>query len=88
MTDTVQVAIIASIPPTIVGVLNYMQQRQVKSAVRLVKSQTDGIKDALVASTKLASHAEGVRDEKIRSAIESNVPINTVVSGPTEKDQK
>ena len=66
MTDTVQVAIIASIPPTIVGVLNYMQQRQVKSAVRLVKSQTDGIKDALVTSTKLASHAEGVRDEKIR----------------------
>ena len=77
MTDIVQVAIIASIGPTAIGLLNILHQVMVARKViemgvniKRVETQTNSIKDALVASTALASHAEGVRDEKIRASAE------------------
>lgn len=81
MTDAVQIAIIASIGPTIIGVLNALQARRIGVNVQTVKKATDGMKDALVAATAQASHAEGVKDEKIRVAIKEGTPIDTVVSG-------
>lgn len=95
MTDTVHVAIIASIGPTLIGLLNIAHQIMVSRKVVVmgknlneVRVQTNHIKDQLVASTALASHAEGVRDEKIRSAIETGVPINSVVAGSMDASQK
>ena len=80
-------ALVAIIPAAIIGVLNYLQQRAVKTDIATVKEQTNHIKDALVASTKIASHAEGVQDEKIRVADEMNVPIKTVVAGTPIKEK-
>ena len=78
MTDTVTVAIIASIGPTLIGGLNLLHQvimaRKVAAMgenIKKVEVQTNHIKDALVASTALASHAQGVKDEKLRAATEA-----------------
>lgn len=87
MTDTVAVALIAAGPALIVAVLNYLQQRGISKDMCTVKEQTNHIKDALIASTKVASHAEGVQDEKIRVAVESNVPVKTVIAGTPIKDK-
>jgi hypothetical protein len=88
MTEPVQIALIASAGPTLIGLLNLAHQIKVARKVfdmgeniKNVEVQTNHIKDALVASTALASHAEGVQDEKIRTALEANIPINTVVAG-------
>jgi hypothetical protein len=88
MTDAVQIAIIASIGPTLIGLVNAISQirtsRRINGIgenVQKVETATNHMHDALVASTKLASHAEGVNDEKIRVAIKENIPIDTVVSG-------
>ena len=40
--------------------------------IKQVEVQTNHIKDALVAATALASHAEGVKDEKLRAADAAN----------------
>ena len=50
--------------------------------IQRVEAQTNHIKDQLMEKTALASHAQGVNDEKIRVAVESNVPIQSVVAGP------
>jgi hypothetical protein len=79
MTDTVQVALIVTIGPTIIGALNLLHQiivaRKVsevgdhlKAETKEIKAATNGMKDALVAATAKASHAEGVQDEKNRAA--------------------
>jgi hypothetical protein len=77
MTDTVRVAIIASAGPTMVGLLNVFHQIMVArkmvligDGVKRVETQTDGIKDALVAATSKVAHAEGVKDEKLRASLE------------------
>ena len=75
ISDTVQLALIASIAPTLVAILNYLQGRKTQSAITTVKEQTNHIKDQLVAATALASHAAGVTDEKLRAAVEQGVPI-------------
>jgi hypothetical protein len=91
MTDTVQVAIIAAtgaaVPTLALGVMNYLQQRKLSKNMHEVKKQTNHIKDQLMEKTALASHAEGVQDEKIRVAVEQNVPVNTVVAGTPIKDK-
>jgi hypothetical protein len=78
MTDTVRVAIIASCGPTLVGLLNVLHQIIVARKmvligddVKRVETQTDGIKDALVAATSKVAHAEGVKDEKLRASLET-----------------
>lgn len=74
MTDQVTIALIASIGPTIIGIIGALHQYQSSKAigenVKRVEMQTNSMKDALVASTALASRAEGVKDEKIRAASE------------------
>jgi len=86
ISDTVQVAIIASVGPTIIGLCNILHQvmvaRKLSTSLKNVETQTDGMKTALVAATRQAAHAEGVNDEKIRVANKTGVPINTVVAGP------
>ena len=72
MTDQVQIALIASIGPTIIGILNALHQYKTGIDIKRVEVQTNSIKDALVASTALASHAEGVKDEKLRAADAAN----------------
>lgn len=79
MTDQVQIALIASIGPTIIGILNAVHQftaskkvEQMGENIKQVEVQTNHIKDALVAATALASHAEGVKDEKLRAADAAN----------------
>ena len=79
MTDTVRVAIIASAGPTMVGMLNVLHQIIVArkmvligDGVKRVETQTNGIKDALVAATSKVAHAEGVKDEKLRASLELN----------------
>lgn len=81
MTDQVQIALIASIGPTIIGILNAVHQfssskkvTEMGVNIQRVETQTNSIKDALVASTALASHAEGVKDEKLRAALEQPRP--------------
>jgi hypothetical protein len=68
MKDTITVALIASIGPSLVALINLLGQRRIGSHVAAIKKATDGMHDALVASTALASHAEGVKDEKVRVA--------------------
>lgn len=79
MTDAVQIAIIASIGPTLIGLVNaahqYVATRKIGQNIQKVEEQTNHIKDALVASTALASHAEGVKDEKIRAAAETGAIV-------------
>ena len=77
MTDAVHVAIIASIGPTLVGLLNLAhlvitasRVAAMGANVKQIEVQTNHIKDALVAATAKASHAEGVKDEKLRAAVE------------------
>ena len=89
MTDTVRVAIIASAGPTMVGLLNVFHQIMVArkmvligDGVKRVETQTNGIKDALVAATSKVAHAEGVKDEKLRASLELN---ETVKSNPENK---
>ena len=89
MTEAVQIALIASAGPTAIGLLNIAHQVMVARKVaemgvniQKVETATNHIHDALVASTAMASHAEGVRDEKIRVAIEQNVPVNAAVTPP------
>ena len=79
MTDTVQVAIIAGAGPTLVGILNVVHQMMavrkmvlIGDSVKRVETQTDGIKDALVAATSKVAHAEGMKDEKLRASVEEN----------------
>ena len=74
MSDQVTIALIASIGPTIIGILNalhqYSSSKSIGENVKRVELQTNSMKDALVASTALASRAEGAKDEKLRAAIE------------------
>ena len=85
---TVITALVAILPAIVVGFLNYLQQKVVQKDVATVKEQTNHIKDALVAATALASHAAGVQDEKIRVAIKTGEPLDTVISGsPINKQQ-
>ena len=83
MTDTVRVAIIASAGPTMVGLLNVIHQIIVArkmvligAGVQRVETQTNGIKDALVAATTKVAHAEGVKDEKLRASLAQNEESN------------
>jgi hypothetical protein len=76
MTDTVQVALIVSIGPTLIGLLNVLHQIMVSrklsvvgDGVQRVEKQTNGIKDDLVAATTKVAHAEGVKDEKLRASL-------------------
>jgi hypothetical protein len=87
MTDTVQVAIIASIGPTMIGLLNIAHQMMVSKkvsvigdGVKRVETQTNGIKDALVAATTKVAHAEGVKDEKLRASLELNEQVGDLAS--------
>jgi hypothetical protein len=80
MTEPVQlalIAVIASIGPTIVGIINAVHQSKsnakvdvIGENVKKVETQTNSMKDALIASTALASRAEGAKDEKLRAAVE------------------
>ena len=83
MTDTVQVALIVSIGPTLIGLLNVLHQIMVSrklsvvgDGVQRVEKQTNGIKDALVAATTKVAHAEGVKDEKLRASLAQNEESN------------
>lgn len=83
MTDTVHVALIASAGPTLIGLLNVLHQIMVARkmttigiGVKRVETQTDGIKDALVAATTKVAHAEGVKDEKLRASLQQNEESN------------
>lgn len=85
MTDTVHVALIASAGPTMIGLLNIFHQVMVARKVvvmgenlKRVETQTNSIKDALVVATAKASHAEGVKDEKLRAATEQALPAATI----------
>jgi hypothetical protein len=78
MTDTVQVALIVSIGPTLIGLLNVLHQMMavrkmviIGDGVKRVETQTNGIKDALVAATTKVAHAEGMKDEKLRASLET-----------------
>lgn len=82
MTDSVQIALIASAGPTAIGLLNILHQVMMARKViamgvniQKVETATNHMKDALVQSTALASHAEGVRDEKIRAAAETSAIV-------------
>lgn len=92
MTDTVQVALIASVGPTLIGLLNIghqiMMARKVMvigESVKRVEGQTNGIKDALVAATAKVAHADGVKDEKLRAALEVKELMNTTNTNPETK---
>jgi hypothetical protein len=87
MTDTVQVAIIASIGPTMIGLLNIAHQMMVSKkvtivgdSVKRVETQTNGIKDALVAATSKVAYAEGVKDEKLKASLELNDQVGQIAS--------
>lgn len=89
MTEAVQVAIIVSAGPTVLGVLNLIHQvivakkmTSIGDNIQKVETATNHMHDALVASTKIASHAEGVQDEKIRVANNAGISLDTVISGP------
>lgn len=73
MTDAVQLALIAaiagstaSIIPSCISAWTAIQTAKIKSDILRLEKNTNSIKDALVATTAKASHAEGVADEKAR----------------------
>jgi hypothetical protein len=78
MSDTVTLALIASIGPTIISTLNiwvtYMGQRDIKAKVEKVEKATNGRTAALIEATAKASHAEGMISERMRASavIEAN----------------
>ena len=80
MTDPVKIALIASAGPTLIGLLNVAHQvilarKIIKMGVNIqkVETATNHMKDALVAATASASHAQGVSDERTRSIVEGDV---------------
>jgi hypothetical protein len=74
MTDTVLVALIAAAPATVIGILNYIQHQRVTASILKIEIQTNDLTTALVDSSKIVAHAEGVvegkKDEKLRAATE------------------
>jgi len=76
MSDLVQVALIASIPPTIVAltglIVSLRTERNLTAKVKEVHDATNGMKEELVRVTGEAEHAKGVlegaADEKGRQA--------------------
>src|SRR5665647_2310744 len=68
MSDAVTIAIIASIGPTLVAIINLIGQQNIRTKVQKIVKQTDGMHAAIVKATAQASHAEGVKDEKLRVA--------------------
>lgn len=78
MTDQVQIALIASIGPTIIGIIGALHQYKTGQNVKRLETQTNSIKDALVASTALAAHAEGMKDQKILTSAEAAAPVKNV----------
>lgn len=81
MTEAVQIALIATIGPTLIGALNLLHQvivarkvaamgQSLKSGTEEIRRATNHMKDALVASTAKASRAEGVQAERDRVAAE------------------
>lgn len=75
MTEAVLVALIAATPATVMGILNYIQHQRVTASILKIEIQTNHLTTALVDSSKIVAHAEGVvegkKDEKIRSATEA-----------------
>ncbi len=62
MSDVVQVALIASVP----SILSILIQWSNRNKVATLEKNTNSIKDALIATTAKASHAEGVKEERER----------------------
>lgn len=78
MTDIVKVAVIAASGPMALGCLQLLHQVilarklvEMGANIKRVETQTNHIKDQLMEQTALASHAQGVNDEKTRVATEA-----------------
>lgn len=71
MSDTVQLALIAGAPALLLGLVNAIllirhgwKLKVVGEMAEKTEKNTNSMKDALVAATAAASHAEGMRDER------------------------
>ena len=64
MTDIITVAIIAAVPPTLVGLLNIWSSLRNRKAIIRVELATNGMSDKLLEASKLASHAEGMAAQR------------------------
>jgi hypothetical protein len=85
MSDAVTIAIIASIGPTLVAIINLIGQQNIRTKVQKIVKQTDGMHAAIVKATELSSHAEGVKDEKVRAADVAEKRLNSTITVPCGK---
>ena len=64
MTDLVQVALIAAIPPSLVALVTLVVGLYNKSQIKELRVTVNSRLSELVAQSKKASHAEGMEDER------------------------
>lgn len=72
MSDEVFIAAIVALPPTIASVAALIMAVQVKTKLQEVHHQINSRFDEWIKMTQVASHAEGVKDEKNRSDLEDH----------------
>ena len=72
MSDTVIIAAIAAIPPTLAALLALVKSIKVEKAVQEVHLSVNSRLDQLLKSTSLASHAEGMKAERSKHHTEAN----------------
>jgi hypothetical protein len=66
LSDTVLVAVLATIPPTLLGAAALVVALKTTKKVEQVHKATNSLTDRLVASTRVEAHAAGVKEEKER----------------------
>lgn len=69
MTDAIIIAILASLPPTILALAALLASLRGLKKVEAVHKATNSMHDALVALTDKEAHARGVADEKARQSL-------------------
>lgn len=61
------IAVVTSLPATLAAIFGYLGHRQNKEIIKA----TNGMKTELIEATKLASHAEGMKDQAEEEKLKS-----------------
>jgi hypothetical protein len=70
MSDSVQIAIITSIGPTVVGLVGCWISYLNRQKIDRVEKATNGMKHELLEVTRVEAHARGVKEQKEKTSNE------------------